>query len=119
MKIISYYIFLLVFILLLGVFLFYSPTQTMSMSQMISVSVLLGVYVVFISFVGEYPPKDEREVVHRYRASRGGLLVGTIILSAGLLVELFNHAVDPWLLAGLIGINVTKIILLIHSHYRE
>ena len=119
MKIIVYYLVLLILIALLAGFLVQGTPDSMSMGQMISISVLLGVYVVAMSLVGEGKVVDERDMQHRYTSNRLALIAGTVILSAGVLVQLFNHALDYWLLAGLIAVNLVKIVSLIYSNYRH
>ncbi|OGE88359.1 MAG: hypothetical protein A3J07_00995 [Candidatus Doudnabacteria bacterium RIFCSPLOWO2_02_FULL_49_13] len=119
MKIIIYYLVLLILIALLTGFLVQGTPDSMSMEQIISVSLLLGVYVVAISLVGEGKIIDERDMQHRYTSNRLALIAGTVILSIGVLVQLFNHALDYWLLAGLIAINLVKIVSLIYSNYRH
>jgi len=119
MKIIIYYLLLLVFIALLAGFLLQPHPAGMSMSTMVSVSVLLGIYVVAMSLVGEGKTQDEREVAHRYLSNRAGLMAGSVILSVGILYQLFTHNLDYWLLAGLIAINLVKTISLIYSNYKN
>ena len=119
MKIIIYYLLLLIFIALLSGFIIKGHPGDMSMQQMLSVSVLLGLYVVAMSFVGEGKTIDEREVAHRYFGSRTALIGGTIVLSVGVLYQLFSHMIDYWLLAGLITINMLKIVSLIYSNYKK
>jgi len=119
MKIIIYYLLLLVFIALLTGFLIQGEADSMSMKKMLSVSVLLALYVVGMSLVGEGKTEDERALHHRYLSNRIALVSGTIFLSFGVLYQLFTHNLDVWLLAGLIVINLTKIISLIYSNYRE
>ncbi len=119
MKIIVYYLALLILIALITGFLLQADSDSMSMEQMISVSVLLGVYVVAMSLVGEGKVVDERESQHRYTSNRLALLAGTVVLSVGVLVQLFTHTLDYWLLAGLITINLVKIISLIYSNYKH
>lgn len=119
MKIISYYFALLILIALIAGFLLQGDSNSMSMPQMISISVFLGVYVVAMSVIGEGKAADERELKHRYVSNRLALVAGTILLSIGILVQLFDHTLDYWLLAGLIGINIVKIISLIYSNYRQ
>ena len=119
MRIIVYYIVLLILIALITGFLVQANSDSMSMEQMISVSVLLGIYVVAMSLVGEGKVADERELQHRYLSNRFALVAGTIVLSAGALVQLFTHTLDYWLLAGLIAINLVKILSLIYSNYRH
>lgn len=119
MKIIIYYILLLVFITLFSGFLVQGKSDSMSTPQMVSVSLLLGLYTVGMSLVGEGKSRDEREISHRYIATRGGFIAGTIVLSIGILYQLFTHNLDPWLLAGLIAINLVKTIILIYLNYRK
>lgn len=117
MKKIIYYLVLLIFIALLSGFLIQARPETnaMSMSQKISVSVLLGIYVVAMSLVGEGKSADERETFHRYISNRSALIAGTVVLSVGVLYQLFTHHIDYWLLAGLVAINLVKIVGLLYS----
>jgi uncharacterized membrane protein len=122
MKIITYYILLLVLIILVASFLLLgqNDTASMSMVKLATICVLLGVYVVGMSVVGEGKAKDEREINHRFIANRLGLLAGTLVLSAGLLYQLFvTHQLDYWLLAGLISINLIKLLSLIYLHFKR
>ena len=119
MKTITYYIALLVFIGISTGFLIQSHPTGMGMAQMFSISLLLGFYVVAMSFVGEGKVADEREMLHRYISNRSALIAGSVALSVGVLYQLFTHTVDYWLLAGLIVINVVKILSLIYSHYTK
>ncbi len=114
-----YYLFLLIFIGLLADFLIQPHPSGMSMPTMLSVSVLLGVYVVLMSLVGEGKTIDEREMAHRYFSNRASLVAGTIVLSIGVLYQLFTHNLDYWLLAGLITINLVRIVSLIYSSYNH
>lgn len=119
MKIIVYYFILLVLIGLIAGFLWQGDSNSMSMGQMISISVFLGGYAVAMSLVGEGKVADERDLQHRYTSNRLALIAGTIVISAGILFQLFNHKLDYWLLAGLIAINLIKIVSLIYSHFRQ
>jgi uncharacterized membrane protein len=120
MKIIYYYLALLVLLALITYELTANTnTETMSMPAMVSVSVLLVGYVVAMSLIGEGKATDEREIQHRYFANRAGLIAGTTLLSIGVLYQLFTHRLDYWLLAGLLTINVVKIISLLYLHYRK
>ncbi len=121
MKKIIYYLVLLIFIALIAGFLLSRQgTDAMSMKQMLSVSALLAVYVVAMSVVGEGKTADEREQSHRYISNRAGLIAGTIILSLGIIYQMFfSHRLDYWLLGGLIVINLTKIVSLIYLDYKK
>lgn len=120
MKIIIYYLLLLVLLALTGGYLLSGDMDKMSMPAMLSVSAVLIVYVVAISLVGETKNGDERDILHRNLANRYALIAGTIIFSIGLIYQMFiTHTLDWWLLAGLISINLTKIISLIYLNYRK
>ena len=119
MKIITYYLLLLIFIALLAGYLIQGQANTMNMNQMLSVSLLLSLYAVLMSLAGEGKTIDERETQHRYISNRAGLIAGTVILSIGTLYQLFHHNLDYWLLAALITINLVKIMSLIYTHYKK
>lgn len=123
MKIILYYLFLLVAIALIAGFILSQSTagtMSMSMTQALSLSGLLALYTVAMSLVGEGKLEDERDQQHRYIANRAGLIAGTTILALGVIFQLFvTHTIDYWLLTGLIVINLTKIISLIWLNYKK
>jgi hypothetical protein len=114
MKQLLYYLGLLIFIALVTGYTLAGQPDAMSMGQMVGISSALVIYTVILSLIGEQKTVDERETNHRYTASRVGLITGTVILSVGVLYQLFTHQVDYWLLVALIGINVSKIVSLIY-----
>jgi hypothetical protein len=119
MKIILYYLFLLIFIALLAGFLL-SSGDAMTMPQMIGIAGALALYTIAMSLIGESNNPDERDVLHRNLANRFGLLAGTIVFSAGIVYQIFiTHNLDWWLVAGLIVINLTKILSLIYLNYKR
>lgn len=119
MKNIIYYLILLVFIALLAGYLIMGNPASMAMQQMIWISAGLILYVIAMSLVGEGKTIDERASFHRYIANRAALIAGTVVLSVGILFQLFTHHLDYWLLAGLIIINLTKIISLIFLEQKK
>ncbi|HMQ01829.1 MAG TPA: hypothetical protein PKD79_02030 [Candidatus Doudnabacteria bacterium] len=122
MKLILYYLSLLIFLAMVTGYLL-SQKQTndaMAMGTMVGISLALGIYVVAMSLVGEGPKEDERETHHRQLANRVAMVTGTTILSAGVLYQLFvTHQLDYWLLVALMAINLSKIISLIYFNYRK
>ncbi len=120
MKVIIYYLLLLVLIALTGGYLFSERGNEMSVPQMLGICAVLGIYTVFMCLVGEGKNLDERDVLHRNLSNRAGLIAGNIIFSLGLIYQIFiTHQLDFWLLAGLIVINLTKIISLIYLNYKK
>ena len=120
MKLIIYYLSLLVFIAIVAGFSLSQNGEAMGMSQMLGVSVALVLYTVAMSLVGEGTAEDERDQQHRFISNRVALVTGTIILSLGILYQLFiSHSLDYWLLIALIAINLSKIVSLIYLNYRK
>ncbi|MDR3642318.1 MAG: hypothetical protein P4L74_01655 [Candidatus Doudnabacteria bacterium] len=120
MKVIIYYLLLLVFIALVAGSLVLGRPQSMGMQQMLGISAALILYVIAMSFVGEGKNQDERQILHKNLSNRAGLVAGSVIFSLGILYQLFvSHNIDYWLWAGLIAINLTKIISLIFLENRN
>ena len=120
MKTIIYYLLLLVFLALVSGFLIFGRAEAMTMPQMLGITAFLAVYTIAMSLVGEMGVADERDVLHRNLANRAGLVAGLVILSLGVLYQMFViHKIDYWLLTGLIVINLTKIISLIYLNYKK
>lgn len=122
MKLILYYLSLLVFIAIVTGFLLSQNgnMDSMSTNQMLGVSAALVLYVVAMSLVGEGPAQDERDGHHRHLAHRSALIAGVVVLSLGILYQMFvSHQLDYWLLISLIIINLTKIVSLIYLNYQK
>lgn len=112
MKNTIYYILLLIAIALITGYLI-SSGNSMDMKAMSIVGTLLVGYTVGLSLVGEGAIIDERQEYHRYISTRIAYITGVSILCIGIIYQLFTHNLDYWLLAGLIVINLSKIISLI------
>ncbi len=121
MKLILYYLALLIFVAIVAGFMISQGGGSgMAMQQMLGVSGALVLYTVAMSLVGEGHSADERDLLHKYMANRAGLIAGTVIFSLGIIYQMFvSHSIDYWLLVGLIGINLTKIVSLIFLNYRR
>ncbi len=88
----------------------------MSSSLHMALTILLALLAIaFIAFGWKELPADEREAHHRNKAGRIGYLAGTAILSAGIVFQSIEHAVDPWLIAGLGVMVLMKLVSLIVS----
>lgn len=121
MKLLLYYISLLLFIAVIaGYMLSQNGGGGMATNQILGVSAGLILYVIAMSLIGEGHSQDQRELLHKYMANRSALIAGTVIFALGIIYQLLvNHQVDYWLVFGLIGINLTKIITLIFLNYRR
>jgi hypothetical protein len=61
-------------------------------------------------FVWQENPRDEREYAVASQAGRSAYLVGAAILTIGVSVQTLQHHVDVWLVLGLAGMVLTKVI---------
>lgn len=121
MKLLLYYLSLLIFIAVVaGYLISEGGGSAMGMQQMVGVSAGLILYVIAMSLVGEGHSRDERELLHKYMANRSAMIAGTVVFALGIIYQLFvTHHVDYWLVFGLITVNLTKIITLIFLNYRR
>ncbi|MBP7060598.1 MAG: hypothetical protein KBA91_01295 [Candidatus Moranbacteria bacterium] len=92
-------------IVLVNPFDVFMPT----MMQMLLVAVAGVLFLFFASFFWKEAAADEREELHRFLAARFAYLVGTGTLMLAVLVQSFAHALDPWVVAGLIGMLLAKV----------
>jgi hypothetical protein len=61
-------------------------------------------------FVWRETPRDEREYVAVAQAGRSAYLVGGVLLTIGVTVQTLQHHVDIWLVLGLAGMVLAKVI---------
>ena len=85
-------------ILLVNPFMLWMPTPVL----MGAVAVFAVVFFVFAGIVWREKPGDERDNLHKLAAGRTAFLIGTGILTLGIVVQsITTHAIDPWLVAAL------------------
>lgn len=98
---------ILIFLLLLFLdpFGFMAPDFVMML-----VFILLIVFAVFAAMFWKEKPRDEREQMLRSLAGRYAFLAGSSVLVCGIVVQEFQHALDPWLIYALIAMIAGKII---------
>ncbi|MBU1293064.1 hypothetical protein KJ819_03310 [Patescibacteria group bacterium] len=92
-------------ILLLNPFHFWMP----DMIVICMLAVTLGLFGVFSSFILREKVEDERDGLHRTLAGRNAFLVGSGVLTLGIVVQGYTHTVDPWLVIALIAMILVKI----------
>ena len=108
-------ILIILLILFLNPFDFWMPTALL----MIMVLGLVVVFALFASFVWRENHRDEREGLHKMMAGRFAFLVGAALLVLGIIVQGFNHALDPWLVFTLTGMIMAKIIALMYGRIKN
>jgi hypothetical protein len=92
-------------ILLLNPFHFWMP----DMMVMCMLAIALGLFGIFASFILREKSVDEREDQHRTLAGRNAFLAGSGVLTLGIVIQGYAHAVDPWLVIALIVMIIVKI----------
>lgn len=92
-------------ILLLNPFHFWMP----DMIVICMLAITLGLFGIFASFILRETVVDERDGQHRTLAGRNAFLAGSGVLTLGIVVQGYTHAVDPWLVVTLIAMVVVKI----------
>lgn len=98
-------------ILLLNPFHFWMP----DMMVMVMLAVTLGLFGIFASFILRERMADERDGQHRTLAGRNAFLAGSGMLTLAIVVQGYNHSVDPWLVIVLITMIVVKIMTRVWS----
>lgn len=83
------------------------PFLMPNMGQMIVLTVVAVLLLVWAGFVMYEKSGDERELVHRMNAGRVAYLSGLGFLTLALVVQGFVHAIDPWV-AGALGVMVVS-----------
>jgi small-conductance mechanosensitive channel len=108
-------ILIILLLLFLNPFGFWMPT-TLLMTMVLG---LVVVFALFASFVWRENHRDEREGLHKMMAGRIAYLIGTALLTLGIIVQSFNHELDPWLIFTLAGMILAKAISLIYGQVKN
>ena len=99
----------------LNPFDFWMPT----MAHMIMLALLLVAFAVFAVFLYREKPGDERDVLHTMNSGRVAFLVGSALLTLGIVVQALQDSVDPWLVATLVGMVLSKLLSRIYSDKKQ
>lgn len=87
-------------------------TARASMSEMTSMTIL-GVFAFFLFsyllFIYRERPADERERSISLNTGKYSYIVGSLILTAGILVQSIDHDLDIWLPIALAAMVITKL----------
>ena len=100
--------------LLLNPFHFWMP----EMMVMAMFAVTFIVFALFAIFVLREKAQDEREVAHRMLSGRVAFLVGSALLTLGIIAQSLNHNVDAWLVVTLVAMILSKIVARIYGDSR-
>jgi hypothetical protein len=85
------------------------PFWMPDMGEMLALTVASVLLIVWAGFVMFEKAVDEREVTHRMHAGRVAYLAGLAVLTLGLVVQGFAHAIDPWIAGALVTMVLSKL----------
>ncbi len=105
---------IVLFVLLLNPFHLWMP-DPMAFLLVALLIVALGLYV---SLVLKERPRDEREQFHILFASRISFLFGMAALALGVIVQSFQHDVDPWLVFVFVVMILGKVAGIFYGRRR-
>jgi cell division protein FtsW (lipid II flippase) len=83
------------------------------------VAALLILYCIGLSLVSAGKNQDEQSKTNRNITERAGLIAANVIISLGIIYQLFTHTLDFWLLVSLMIINLVKIISLVYLNNKK
>ena len=81
--------------------------ENMHMATLAGVVVLAGIFAAFVLAEGG---GDEREEMHQAFAGRIAFFFGALALIAGITIQTFAHALDPWLVYALVVMIAGKVV---------
>ncbi len=99
-------------LLLVMLFLVINPGDVWMPNMLaMTLSVLLLImFALFAIFVWREHATDEREQLHKLLVGRAAFLIGSGVITVGLLVESVLHTLDPWLAIALGAMILTKLV---------
>ncbi len=108
-----------ILLLLLACFMFFEELL-MPMGTHIMLSLALILFFFFFTiFIWKENGRDERENLHTLHAGRISFLAGSLILVLGIIMQSFEHAIDPWLIYALSGMVLSKLIMHLYQTYKK
>ena len=105
-------------VVLIGILCLFLNPMGLLMPESTVMLLLIGLiltYFIFLGFIWKEYHGDEREYVHRLHAGRISFFTGSMILIIGIILQSLKHDIDPWLIAGLGTMILTKIIVRLYS----
>ncbi len=108
--------------ILIALLLFFLNPFALLMPHMmhpLMVPLLVILFVIFAALLWKETPGDEREQLHKFIASRFAYFTGVAILIVGIIVQSFQNAIDPWIVASVCIILLAKILGLIYGHIKH
>ena len=82
-----------------------------SLQMLLLLAIVLGLVAAFLVLLWREQPDDEREMQNQALASRLAYIVGSLVLIGALIIQSFNHDLDPAVPIALFAMIATKIIV--------
>lgn len=97
--------------LLLNPFHFWMP----EMIHVVMLGLTLVIFALFAIFILREKVEDERESALRMLSGRVAFLIGSALLTTGIVVESLQDRVDIWLVIALVAMVLSKLITRIYG----
>lgn len=113
--------FLITVLFIFVVLLFLHPSEfLMPMSMEASLVILMvAAFLAYLGLIWKERAADERDDHHRLNAGRLSSLAGVTVLVSGILYQNLTHHIDPWLIATLVAMIITKAAARAYSHTKN
>ena len=98
-------------ILLLNPFHFWMP----NMVHMMMLAFTLVTIALFAIFILREKVQDERDTVHRMLSGRVAFLMGSILLTIGIVIQSLQDTMDVWLVVVLVAMVLSKLLTRMYS----
>lgn len=80
------------------------------MGEMMALLIVVVLLLIWSGFVLQEQAHDEREVLLKMRSGRWAYLSGLLVLMTALIIQGFQHAIDPWIAISLAVMVVVKLL---------
>lgn len=88
-------------------------------AEMVMLALFILSIFAFLGFIWKERARDERESAHQRTAARVSFFIGSVALTMGIIVQALRHEIDPWLVATLGIMVLTKIVVRIYSNFLQ
>lgn len=81
------------------------------MGEMLALLIVVVLLLVWVGFVLQEKPHDERELLLTMKSGRVAYLAGFGVLMVALIVQCLQHAIDPWIAVALSVMVLSKLFV--------
>ena len=109
-------------VVLIIILISFLQVSQLTMPMSVEFSLIVFLIILFLAYtttIWKELPRDEREEQHQLKAGRTSFLIGAGVLTMGAIYQLSQHEVDPWLIAALIIMILTKVFTRIYYQLKD